>query len=41
VDELAFRVKFFALADRIENAEIRLSIAAGAGRPLPATIVGR
>ena len=40
-DELSIRVEALGLRYRIENAEIRLRVAAGRGCPLPAAIVGR
>ena len=40
-NELSIRVKLLALAGGVEDSEIRLRIAAAAGRPLPATVVGR
>ena len=39
-DELAFRVKLQALADRVEDAKVRLRVAAAARRPLPTAVVG-
>ena len=39
-DELALGVELLRLVDRVEDAEIRLRIAAGACRPLPAAVVG-
>lgn len=38
--ELALRVKLLALADRVEDAEIGLCVAAARAGPLPATVVG-
>ena len=32
-------IELFALADGVEHSEIRRSIGAGRGRPLPATVV--
>ncbi len=40
-DEIAARIEFLALRHRVENAEVRLRIAAAARRPLPAAVVGR
>jgi len=38
-DKFAFGIKLFALADGVEDAEIRLGIATTRTRPLPATVV--
>ena len=38
-DVVAVWVAFFALAERVEDSEVRLWVGAGAGAPLPASVV--
>jgi DNA-binding response OmpR family regulator len=40
-DELALRIELLALADRVEDAEVGLGVAAAGAGPLPAAVVGR